>query len=163
MELVEALAGRTSVTITLPGGDAVLKRLASAGFTVRHFTELQRAPRRVTFSAATPEREAEEIARRILMRVEAGRRFRDIGIVLRAYDPYGPLLETTLARFGIPARFYFTARVDESEAGNLVQGGLYLMAAERALKLDPVGMLYCGRRRSFWDSWHVSGSRLKSA
>ncbi len=43
------------------------------------------------------------------MRVEAGRRFRDIGIVLRAYDPYGPLLETTLARFGIPARFYFTA------------------------------------------------------
>ena len=38
-------------------------------------------------------------------------------------------------------------RVDESEAGNLVQGGLYLLAAERALGLDPVGMLYCGLKK----------------
>ena len=48
-------------------------------------------------------------------------------------------------------------RVDESEAGNLVQGGLYLLAAERALGLDPVGMLYCGLKKDVsWGGWHVS-------
>ena len=48
-------------------------------------------------------------------------------------------------------------RVDESEAGNLVQGGLYLLAAERALGLDPVGMLYCGLKKEVsWGGWHVS-------
>ncbi|MGH7330465.1 MAG: hypothetical protein ACREJX_19120, partial [Polyangiaceae bacterium] len=30
-----------------------------------------------------------------------------MGIILRACDPYAATLETTLARFGIPARFYF--------------------------------------------------------
>ncbi len=61
----------------------------------------------MVFSAATPEREAEEIARRILEHAEGGRRFREMGVVLRSRDPYGPLVETTLARFGIPARSYF--------------------------------------------------------
>jgi ATP-dependent helicase/DNAse subunit B len=47
-------------------------------------------------------------------------------------------------------------RVDESEAGNLVQGGLYLTAAER-LGLNPVGMLYCGLKKEVtWGGWHVS-------
>ena len=30
-----------------------------------------------------------------------------MGIVLRSRDPYAGVVETTLARFGIPARFYF--------------------------------------------------------
>ena len=105
LDVVEALAGRTSVVVTLPHH---LPRLESAGFSVQRFTDAWRAPRRVTFSAATPEREAEEIARRIFEHVSRERRFRDIGIVLRSRDPYGPLLETTLARFGIPFRSYFT-------------------------------------------------------
>jgi ATP-dependent helicase/DNAse subunit B len=112
LELVEALAGRTSVVVTLPespSADAARRHLAAAGFTVRRFTDTWRKPIRRTFSAATPEREAEEIARQILEHAATGRRFRDMGIVLRARDPYGPLLETTLARFGIPARFYFTS------------------------------------------------------
>ncbi len=48
-------------------------------------------------------------------------------------------------------------RVDESEAGNLVQGGLYLLAAERGLGLDAVGMLYCGLKKDVtWGGWHTS-------
>ncbi len=105
LDVVEALAGRTSVVVTLPQH---LPRLESAGFSVQRFTDARRAPRRATFSAATPEREAEEIARQIFEHVSRERRFRDIGIVLRSRDPYGPLMETTLARFGIPFRSYFT-------------------------------------------------------
>ena len=58
-------------------------------------------------AAPTLDRETEEIARRILEETAGGRPFRDIGIVLRTRDPYAPALETTLTRFGIPARFYF--------------------------------------------------------
>ena len=55
-------------------------------------------------------------------------------------------------------------RVDESEAGNLVQGGLYLLAAERALGLHPVGMLYCGLKKDVsWGGWHVSIPGLERA
>ena len=105
LDLVEALASRTSVVVTLPQH---LPQLESAGFSVQGFKHPRRSPRRVLFSAATPEREAEEIARRIFEHVSRGRPFRDIGIVLRSRDPYGPLMETTLARFGIPLRSYFT-------------------------------------------------------
>ena len=47
-------------------------------------------------------------------------------------------------------------RVEESEAGNLVQAGLYMLAAERALGREPAGMLYCGvKKQVAWGGWHV--------
>ena len=49
----------------------------------------------------------EEIARRILEYGARGTAFREMGIVLRSRDPYAGVVETTLARFGIPARAYF--------------------------------------------------------
>lgn len=64
------------------------------------------APVRVV-RATNMEREAEEIAARIIKEAEQGRPFRDMGVILRSRDPYGPLVETTLARFGIPYRSYF--------------------------------------------------------
>jgi ATP-dependent helicase/DNAse subunit B len=48
-------------------------------------------------------------------------------------------------------------RVGESESGDSVQGGLYLLAAERAFGLEPVGMLYCGLRKEvMWGGWHAA-------
>ena len=48
-------------------------------------------------------------------------------------------------------------RVDDTGAGHLVQGGLYLAAAARTFGLDPVGMLFCGLKKDVtWDGWHVS-------
>ena len=105
-------------------GWQAVRRLTAAGFAVQRFSESWRAARRVMFSAATPEREAEEIARRILEHVAKGRRFREMGIVLRSRDPYGPLIETTLARFGIPARSYFTDPLASPSGGRIsVWGG----------------------------------------
>ena len=113
-ELVLALGERISVTITLPdwpGSQAVRKTLLSAGFGEQRLSSTVRSARhsvkRAGFSAATIEREVEEIARRILSYAAQGRSFREIGVVLRSRDPYASLVETTLARFGIPARFYF--------------------------------------------------------
>src|SRR6185312_5287009 len=109
-ELVLALAERTSVTITLPdwpGSQAVRKILLSAGFAEQRLSATFRSPAQTGFSAATVEREVEEIARRILAYAAQGRSFREMGIVLRSRDPYAGVVETTLARFGIPARLYF--------------------------------------------------------
>jgi ATP-dependent helicase/DNAse subunit B len=107
IDLIEALASRTSVVITLPETSRIARRLEAIGFELRQGSGQFRAAKRTLFSAPTSEREAEEIARRILEYVEHGRRFREIGIILRSREPYAALLETTLARFGIPARSYF--------------------------------------------------------
>src|SRR6185295_9278324 len=54
-------------------------------------------------------------------------------------------------------------RVEDTGEGHLVQGGLYLAAAERAFGLDPVGMLFCGLKKDVtWDGWHVSVPGLES-
>src|SRR4029077_88266 len=54
-------------------------------------------------------------------------------------------------------------RVEDTGEGHLVQGGLYLAAAERAFGLDPVAMLFCGLKKDVtWDGWHVSIPGLES-
>ncbi|MBL8228629.1 MAG: PD-(D/E)XK nuclease family protein, partial [Bryobacterales bacterium] len=47
-------------------------------------------------------------------------------------------------------------RVRSHERGELVQGGLYLWAAEKLFRQQPAGMLYCGLRGEVaWDGWHI--------
>ena len=104
VDLIQALAERGSVTVTLPSLDA---RLVRAGFEVERLESVRRSPERKLFAAATAEREVEEIARRILEQAAQGRPFREMGVVLRSRQPYGPLIETTFRRFGIPVRGYF--------------------------------------------------------
>jgi hypothetical protein len=113
-DLVLALGERTNVTITLPdwpGSQAVRQTLLAAGFEEQRLSSGIRSARhsakKTGFSAATIEREVEEIARRILTYAAHGRSFREMGIVLRSRDPYLGLVQTTLARLGIPARAYF--------------------------------------------------------
>src|SRR4051812_41689068 len=74
------------------------------------------------FSAATVDREAEEIARRILAQVGDGRAFREIGIVVRNPDVYLPALQAALDRFGIPARFYFSGKLSELGPARFLAG-----------------------------------------
>ncbi|MBL8175086.1 MAG: PD-(D/E)XK nuclease family protein [Bryobacterales bacterium] len=48
------------------------------------------------------------------------------------------------------------ARVRDHESGDLVQGGLYLWAAEKLFRQPAAGMLYCGLRGEVsWDGWHL--------
>jgi ATP-dependent helicase/DNAse subunit B len=99
-----------TVTVTLPDWPGSLRarqKLLSRGFAEHRCEQSRRSPRTTAFAAATLERETEEIARRILHQANQGRQFREMGIILRSRDPYAPALDTSLARFGIPARFYF--------------------------------------------------------
>ncbi|MES1261680.1 MAG: PD-(D/E)XK nuclease family protein, partial [Acidobacteriota bacterium] len=81
-----------------------------------------RKPRTTIVAASSPEREADEIARRILGARESGVQFREIGIALREASSYLPLLQGTLERFGIPARFYFHAPLRRHPAAVFLGG-----------------------------------------
>ncbi len=115
--LVEALSATREVVVTLPLDASSLstrRRFAQLHAEVRELPAP--APRQadwVRFAADSLEREADEIARRILA---SGHAFREIGLVLRNPDRYAGLLESTFERFGIPARFYFTAELHRNSA-----------------------------------------------
>jgi len=131
-ELVLALGERTRVTITLPdwsGSQAVRNILGSADFEEQRLSSTLRSANRTGFSAATVEREVEEIARRILKHNARGTAFREMGIVLRSRDPYAGIVETTLARFGIPARVYFHGPLGSHPALMFLAGVLRSMLA----------------------------------
>ena len=83
-------------------------------------------PATVLVKAPNLEREIEETARRILEHA-AGRQFREMGIVVRAGQTYVPVLQTTLERFGIPARFYSESKLEEHPAVRLLGGAVDAM------------------------------------
>jgi hypothetical protein len=64
----------------------------------------------------------EQIAARILEYHARGREFREMGILLGVRDPYAAALESTLARFGIPARFHFTSALSAHPAIQYITG-----------------------------------------
>jgi ATP-dependent helicase/DNAse subunit B len=84
-------------------------------------------------------REVEEIARRILEQAEAGRPFREMGIVVRAAEIYVPLLRSTMERFGIPARFYFDLKLEEQAAVRCLAGAVDALLSG----WDHVRLLWC--------------------
>jgi RecB family exonuclease len=106
-DLLRTLKSRTDLTVTLPDFAPVRGDLLACGFNEQRFGAILRYADVSSFAAATLDHEVEEIARRVIEEVRGGRAFREIGVILRAREPYAPALETAFARFGIPARFYF--------------------------------------------------------
>jgi ATP-dependent helicase/DNAse subunit B len=110
LALIEKLAAQTSITVTLPdwpGSASARSHLLSIGFTEQRFDLPLRHAQRAILASPTLEQEVEQIALRILDHAGRGREFREMGILLRVRDPYASALESTLDRFGIPARFHF--------------------------------------------------------
>ncbi len=111
LDLITQIASETRVVVTLPewsGAAPVRDRLATAGFRQSSCEGSHRRSAREVVAAPTPDREVEEIARRIIVEISSGTKFREIAVILRSAEPYRALIETTFARFGIPARFYFS-------------------------------------------------------
>ena len=109
---IAALCRHADVTVTLPTAEITepaRQRLLSMGFAEQACAWEPPPVRRELIEAASIEREADEIARRILEQAAAGRPFRQMGVVVRSPEIYEPVLRATLDRFGIPARFYFDA------------------------------------------------------
>ncbi|HLX42989.1 MAG TPA: PD-(D/E)XK nuclease family protein, partial [Bryobacteraceae bacterium] len=75
----------------------------------------------------------------------------------------GPRKEALVIDYKYSAAAKIQERVDQHAAGNLVQGGLYLLAAEKSFGLEPAGMLYCGLRKEvMWGGWHRAIPGLES-
>src|SRR5260221_6701942 len=101
LAVIRAMAAHADLTITLPELDGP----NLTGFAERRLERKRAEPAVQSFSAPTVDREAEEIARRILARVGAGTAFREIGIIV--HNPEGdlPALRAALGPFRVPARF----------------------------------------------------------
>ena len=128
--LIEALARRADVTVTLPSDEIAAvtgSRLQALGFEEKTLARDRITPKRELFVAPGIEREADEIARRILEEVAGGRSFRQIGVIVRAPEIYVALMRAALERFGIPARFYFDSVLTDQAAVRLLAGAVEAM------------------------------------
>lgn len=116
LDFLEALASKCELTVSLPdwpGAKSAWLRLFLAGLREQRLEVCRRRPEVHLVEAETQEREAEEIALRILEYSERGILFREMGILVRQHDPYVPLLCSTLERFRIPVRAYFSERLSD--------------------------------------------------
>jgi ATP-dependent helicase/DNAse subunit B len=105
------------VTLGSPDLDGALReRLQALGFRHETLPRVRPAPAIALVRAPNMEREAGEIARRILEQAAAGRPFHEMAVIVRAPEVYVPLLGSTFERYGIPARFYFDSRLEEHAA-----------------------------------------------
>ncbi len=123
-DFICALAKRTRVIVAIAdeGASEWLKaRLRGSGFIEEHL-EGARVTQSVLVVPEDEEREAAEIARRILEHNRAGIAFRDVGVILRKPENYTPVLRATFERFGIPAHFYFRRPLDKHPAGRILIG-----------------------------------------
>jgi len=109
----------------MAGAAAVRQSLLAAGCAEQRCHPVRPEPRIEISPAATIHREAEEIARRILLLNEQGTPPGEIGIIVRASGPFSDMLESTLARFGIPVRSYMA----QSLASHPVAGWISRLAA----------------------------------
>jgi ATP-dependent helicase/DNAse subunit B len=147
LRVIEALGRHAEVTLTLDERDLsgwLRARLEAIGFRVESLPRVRPAPAIALVRAPNMEREIDEIANQILEQAAAGRPFREMAIIVRVGEAYVPLLRSTLARFGIPARFYFDEQLDRhaairflTSAVDAMLGGWDYAATLAALRLAP--------------------------
>jgi len=116
IDLVAALDRHAEVVLTLPpwpGCAPARRALANLGAVEQELETTFRKPQRILVTAPTVEREADEIARRILEELADGRKPHEIGVIMRSARPYGLALRLAFGRYGIPARFYFAEPLAE--------------------------------------------------
>ena len=130
LRVIGALSRHADLTLTLGDGDAteaVRARLRAMGFREQRAGRPRATPAMALVRAPAIEREAEEIARRILEQAAAGRPFREMGIIVRAAGTYVPVLRSTLERFGVPARFYFDPEMERHRVVRFLGGAVDAM------------------------------------
>src|ERR1035437_3696444 len=131
LRVIAALDRHADVTLTLTDADLTTPLRSRLGdiSSETGFIRKRPNPARVLFHAPSVEREASEIARRILAQAAAGRPFREMGIIVRAAEAYTPVLRSTLGRFGIPARFYFDSDLERHAAVRFLSNAVDAMLA----------------------------------
>ncbi len=130
-EFVASLARVCDVTLTMtdsPSADDIRRFALQLGSEERLLPGSARKPAVTLIEASALEREADEIARRIVALHDHGTPFREIGVALRDAGAYLSLLRGTFERFGIPAHFYFSSPLRRHPVatflGGLISGAL---------------------------------------
>lgn len=150
LDLIYAHGERGDVTVSLPawsgaarGGLIALRR---AGLSIRRFNPVRPAPQKILIRPATEEDEVVEITRRVLDHHRAGRPWHEMGIIVRAREPYAALLETAFTRFGIPIRPYFAVPLEGRPVSRLFSSVLEALLSGwnwepvLAASLSPAGL-----------------------
>ncbi len=122
---LRAIAAKCDLTLTLTEGQGTeeARRLAmELGASDRLLPARERHTETIAVTASSPEREADEIARRIIELHGQGTSFPAIAVALRDIDTWLPLLRTTFDRFGIPARYYFSTPVRKHPVAIFLNG-----------------------------------------
>src|SRR5665213_534947 len=123
--LVRALAGSCELTLTLAdtrAGDEIRRLALQLGAEDRLLSGPPRRPAVQAVETNSIEREADEIARRVLALHDRGTPFREMGVAIHDRSSYLPLLRGTFERFGIPARFYYPAALRRHPAATFLGG-----------------------------------------
>jgi ATP-dependent helicase/DNAse subunit B len=146
-ELVRALSRTCDLTLTVidaPAGDELRRMALEFGAAERLLQGSSRKPPVTVVTATSMEREADEIARRVLELHGGGLGFREMAVAIRDARSYLPLIRSTFERFGIPARFYFSEPLKSHPVarffGGLIDcalGGWEFGAALDALRAHP--------------------------
>ncbi|HWQ56386.1 MAG TPA: PD-(D/E)XK nuclease family protein [Bryobacteraceae bacterium] len=123
LAVIRAMGQHADLTLTLPPG----ARHPGEGFTAEPCGRTRTAAPVEVTAAPTLEREADEIARRILEQAGQGRRFREMAVVVRTQDVYESVLRASFERFGIPARFYFDANLAGHPVAQYLAGAVDAM------------------------------------
>jgi RecB family exonuclease len=143
-ELLRTLNRTCEVTVTLSDSPSAneFRRLALQwGCEEKLLSAPARRPEIAIVNAVSIEREADEIARRIIELEANGTPFREIAVGLRDAETYLPLLRGTFERFGIPARYYFATPLRRHPAALFLGGliGNILEGWEFGAALDTLG------------------------
>jgi ATP-dependent helicase/DNAse subunit B len=119
------LSKTCNVTLAITDSKAteeIYRFAVSLGAKDRLLPGKSRKPRTILVEARTLEREADEIARRIIALEEQGTAFRRLAVAVREAATWVPLLKGTFSRFGIPARFYFSSPLGKQPAAVFLGG-----------------------------------------
>jgi ATP-dependent helicase/DNAse subunit B len=124
-DLLRAVAANCDLTITLTDTSAThdARVLAMAlGAKDNLLQASARRPQTFAFKAPSPEREADEIARRTIELQNEGVEFRDVAVAVRDVEGWLPILRSTFDRFGIPAHYYFSTPAAKHLAAGFLGG-----------------------------------------
>ncbi len=108
--LLDAARRHVPVTVTLPDAAPsarACRLLEQRGFEIQHCHHISPTATVILATGHSFENEVMQVARGILDARAAGHSYREIGVIVRAAEPYIPALRTACERFGIPAKFYF--------------------------------------------------------
>jgi ATP-dependent helicase/DNAse subunit B len=130
LRVIGAMGQHAELTLAMDDADlteTVVARLGELEFSEEALRGGRTRAAIAVVKAPGIEREVDEIARRIVEQADAGRPFREMGVVVHTEDVYAPLLRSTLERFGIPARFYFDAQLERHPVVRYLAGAVDAM------------------------------------